>query len=133
QLSQMFQQDEIYATVTGRYNWPSLKKLGLPLGFAAPEEGVTGGMNVLVLIKGPKNKDLALRFIDAWLGEEAQTKIAIDRADSPVNMNVKLPPDVADEMTYGEATAKSLKLIPPAEAVANRGKWLDAWNNKIAR
>jgi putative spermidine/putrescine transport system substrate-binding protein len=133
QLTQLFQQDEIYATVTGRYNWPSLRKLNLPLGWAMPEEGQTGGMNVLVLIKGAKNKDLSLRFIDAWLGVDAQTKLAMDKVDSPVNIDVKLPPEIAEEMTYGEATAKSLKLIPPAEAVANRDKWLEGWNNKIAR
>lgn len=133
QLTQLFQQDEIYATVTGRYNWPSLKKLNLPLGWAMPAEGMTGGMNMLVLIKGAKNKDLAMRLIDAWLGVEAQTRLAMDQVDSPVNMDVKLPPEIADVMTYGEETAKALKLIPPAEAIGNRDKWLAGWNAKIAR
>ena len=31
QLTQLFQQDEIYAAVTGRFNWPGLKKLNMPL------------------------------------------------------------------------------------------------------
>ena len=46
----LFQQDEAWATVTGRYNWPVIKKLNMPIAWATPREGLTGGLNVLVLV-----------------------------------------------------------------------------------
>ena len=52
QLVQLFQQEEIYAAVIGRFNWPLLKKLNLPLAWATPKEGLTGGINVLVVTNG---------------------------------------------------------------------------------
>lgn len=133
QLVQLFQQDEIWAAMVGRFNWPNIKKLGKPLAWATPAEGQTGGMNVLVLVKGAKNKDLALAFMDMWLSAEVQTKMAMDLVDSPANMDVKLPPEIADALTYGEDTAKALRLIPPADVLANRNQWLAGWNSKIAR
>ena len=133
QLAQLFQQDEIWAAVTGRFNWPLLKKLNMPLAWATPKEGLTGGLNVLVLTKGSKNKELAMRFMDEWLSTEAQTRLAMSQVDSPANKEVKLPPEIADVLTYGEDTAKGLKLIPPAQMLANREAWVSGWNSKIAR
>lgn len=133
QLVQLFQQDEIHAAVTGRFNWPLIKKLNLPLAWASPKEGLTGGTNVLVIPKGAKNKDLAYAFIDEWLSTEAQTRLAMDKVDSPANKDVKLPPEIADELTYGAATIKSLNLIAPTQMLLHRKDWVAGWNAKVAR
>ncbi len=133
QLVQLFQQEEIYAAVTGRFNWPLIKKLNMPLAWATPKEGLTGGINVLVVTKGSKNKDLAYAFIDEWLSTEAQTRLAMALVDSPANKEVKLPKEVADVLTYGADTAKALNLITPAQHLLRRKAWVDGWNAKIAR
>ncbi len=133
QVAQLFQQDEVHAAVVGRFNWPLLKKLNLPLVWAVPKEGLTGGTNVLVITKNAKNKDLAYAFIDEWLSTEAQTRLAMDLVDSPVNKEVKLPPEVADVLTYGKDTAAALNLIPPTQMMLRRKSWVDGWNAKIAR
>lgn len=133
QLTQLFQQDEIWAAPVGRFSWPNIKKLGMPIAWAKPEEGQAGGMNVMVLVKGSKNKDLALKFMDMWLSTEVQTKLANELVDSPANKEVKVSDQVADGLTYGADTAASLRLIPPAEVLANRNAWLAGWNTRIAR
>ncbi|MEN9539503.1 MAG: hypothetical protein RLZZ126_1738 [Pseudomonadota bacterium] len=132
QLVQLFQQDEIHAAVAGRFNWPLLKKLNLPLAWATPKEGQTGGINVMVLVKGSKNKDLAYAFMDEWISTEAQTRLAMDLVDSPANKEVKLPKDVADTLTYGADMAKALNRITPAQHLLHRKSWVDGWNAKIA-
>ena len=129
----MFQQDEIYATVTGRYNWPLITKLNMPIAWATPKEGLTGGLNVLTVVKGSKNKELAYALINEWLSTDAQTRIANDLVDSPANREVKLAPEIADQLSYGEDVAKSLKVIPPEQVLANRDAWIAGWNAKIAR
>ena len=113
--------------------WPLIKKLNMPIAWATPKEGLTGGVNVLVIAKNAKNKDLAYAFIDEWLSTEAQTKLAMDLVDSPANKEVKLPPEVADVLTYGKETVAGLNLIPPTQMLLRRKGWVDGWNAKIAR
>lgn len=133
QLVQLMQQEEIWAAPIGRFSWAPFAKLGLPLAWATPKEGQTGGMNVMVLAKGSKNQDLALQFMDFWLSTEIQTKLATKLIDSPANKDVKVSPEVANNITYGEDTVKSLKLIPSAVALDNRDAWLTEWNTKVGQ
>ncbi|CAK09368.1 ABC transporter substrate-binding protein [Rhizobium johnstonii] len=133
QLVQLMQQEEIWAAPIGRFSWAGFTKLDVPVAWATPKEGQTGGMNVLVLTKGSKNQDLALQFMDFWLSTEIQTKLAEKLIDSPANSEVKLSEAAANNLTYGEETAKSLKLIPSAVALDNRAGWLKTWNEKVGQ
>ncbi|MBE0533826.1 MAG: polyamine ABC transporter substrate-binding protein [Rhodospirillales bacterium] len=133
QLVQLMQQEEIWAAPIGRFSWSPFTKLDLPLAWATPKEGQTGGMNVMVLTKGAKNRDLALEFMNFWLSTEIQTKLAEKLVDSPVNAEVKVSDEIANNITYGEEMAKSLKLIPSDVALDNREAWLSEWNAKVAQ
>lgn len=133
QLVQLMQQEEIWAAPIGRFSWAPFTKLDLPLGWATPKEGQTGGMNVMVVTKGSKNRDLALEFMDYWLSTEVQTKLAEHLVDSPANAEVVVSDEVAGNITYGEETAKALKLIPSAVALDNRDGWLQLWNEKVGQ
>uniref|UniRef100_A0A9E7ZVL5 ABC transporter substrate-binding protein n=1 Tax=Bosea sp. NBC_00436 TaxID=2969620 RepID=A0A9E7ZVL5_9HYPH len=133
QLVQLMQQDEIWAAPIGRFSWAPFTKLGLPIGWATPKEGQTGGMNVMVVAKGSKKRDLALQFMDYWLSTEVQAKLAEKLVDSPANKEVKVSPDVAENITYGAETAASLKLIPSAVALDQRDAWLKQWNSKVGQ
>lgn len=133
QLVQLMQQEEIWAAPIGRFTWAPFNKLDLPLAWATPKEGQTGGMNVMVLAKGSKNQDLALEFMDFWLSTEIQTKLAEQLVDSPANADVKVSDEIAENLTYGEETAKSLTLIPSAAALDNRDGWLSEWNAKVGQ
>ena len=133
QLVQLMQQEEIWAAPIGRFSWAPFAKLDLPLAWATPKEGQTGGMNVMVTTKGSKNEDLALQFMDFWLSTEVQTKLAEKLVDSPANSEVKVSDEVANNITYGEDTANSLKLIPSAVSLDNRESWLSEWNAKVGQ
>ncbi|KPF45420.1 polyamine ABC transporter substrate-binding protein [Rhizobium sp. G187] len=133
QLVQLMQQEEIWAAPIGRFSWAPFTKLDLPLGWATPKEGQTGGMNVMVLTKGSKNQDLALEFMDFWLSTETQTKLAEKLVDSPANKEVKVSDEIAGNLTYGEDIAANLKLIPSAVALDQRDGWLSEWNAKVGQ
>lgn len=133
QLVQLMQQEEIWAAPIGRFSWAPFTKLDMPIAWANPKEGQTGGMNVMVVTKGSKNRDLALQFMDFWLSTDTQTKLAEKLIDSPANMEVKLSDAIANNLTYGEETAKSLKLIPSAVALDNRAGWVKSWNEKVGQ
>ncbi|MEF0943888.1 ABC transporter substrate-binding protein [Rhizobium sp. BR 362] len=133
QLVQLMQQEEIWAAPIGRFSWVGFTKLDVPVAWATPKEGQTGGMNVLVITKGSKNQDLALQFMDFWLSTEVQTALATKFVDSPANKEVKLPENVAKNLTYGEDTAKSLQLIPSAVALDQRNSWVKEWNDEVGQ
>ncbi len=133
QLVQLMQQEEIWAAPIGRFSWAGFTKLDVPVAWATPKEGQTGGMNVMVMTKGSKNQDLALEFMDFWLSTDIQTKLAEKLVDSPANKEVKLSDEAANNLTYGDETAKSLKLIPSAAALDNRAGWLKEWNDKVGQ
>ena len=133
QIVQLMQQEEIWAAPIGRFAWAGFKKMDLPIRWASPKEGETGGMNVMVLTHGGKNQDLALQFMDFWLSTEIQTALAQKLIDSPANREAKVSPEIAENLTYGEETVKGLKLIPSAVALANREAWLARWNEKVGQ
>ena len=133
QLVQLMQQEEILAAPIGRFAWAPFAKLDLPLAWATPKEGQTGGMNVMVVTKGSKNRDLALEFMDFWLSTDIQTKLAEAMVDSPANKDVKVSEEVANNITFGEDTAKSLKLLPSEVILDHRDQWLAEWNAKVGQ
>ena len=133
QLVQLMQQEEIWAAPIGRFSWAPFTKLDLPLAWATPKEGQTGGMNVLVVPKGTKNEDLALQFMDFWLSTDVQKALAEKLVDSPTNREVKVSDEVANNITYGDETARSLQLIPSDVTLDNRDKWLSEWNAKVGQ
>jgi len=133
QLVQLFQNDEIWAAPIGRFDWAAIRSLKLPIAWASPKEGQPAGMNVIVLIKGSKNRDVAMKLVDYWLSEEVQTKLGQDLVDSPANRKVKLSDQAAQNLTYGADATGNLHFIAPADILANRAAWLEGWNAKVAR
>ena len=133
QVAQLMQQEEILAAPVGRFAWGAYTKMDLPMAWATPKEGQTGGMNVMILTKGAKNEGLAYQFMDYWLSTDIQTKLANALIDSPANSEVKVDASVAANLTYGKDMVKSLNLLPPAVILDNREKWLTEWNAEVAQ
>jgi len=117
----------------GRFAWGRFKDNGLPMAWAEPEEGQTGGMNVMVMTANNGNEELALQFMDFWLSTEVQGKLANALIDSPANSEVEVSDEVAANLTYGADTVATLDLLSPATILDNRDNWLDQWNTKVMK
>ena len=133
QLAQLMQQEEIWAAPVGRFAWGRFKDNGLPMEWATPAEGQTGGMNVMVMTANNGNEELALQFMDFWLSTEIQTALAEALIDSPANAEVKVSDEVAANLTYGADTVAELDLLDPATILDNRETWLEVWNNSVVQ
>jgi putative spermidine/putrescine transport system substrate-binding protein len=133
QLAQLMQQEEIWAAPVGRFAWGRFKDNGLPMAWAEPKEGQTGGMNVMVMTANNGNEDLALQFMDFWLSTEIQTALANALIDSPANAEVVVSDEVAANLTYGARTVEQLHLLDPAVILDNREGWLEQWNTKVVQ
>lgn len=133
QLAQLMQQEEIWAAPVGRFAWGRFKDNGLPMAWATPKEGQTGGMNVMVMTANNGNEELATQFMDFWLSTEIQTALANGLVDSPSNKEVVVSDDVAANLTYGADTVAQLDLLSAATILDNRDAWLDQWNTKVVK
>jgi len=133
QVAQLMQQEEILAAPIGRFAWSAYTKMDLPMAWATPSEGQTGGMNVMILTEGAKNEDLAYEFMDYWLSTEIQTALAEALIDSPANAEVSVDEATAANLTYGQETVESLDLLSPSVILDNREGWLERWNAEVAQ
>lgn len=133
QLAQLMAQEEIWAAPVGRFAWGAFKDNGFDMAWATPEEGQTGGLNVMVMTKDNGNEELAMQFMDFWLSTPVQTALAEALVDSPANMEVELSDEVAQNLTYGAETAASLDLLPPEAILDNREMWLEQWNTLVVQ
>lgn len=131
QLAQLMQQEEIWAAPVGRFAWGSFRDNGLPMAWAEPKEGQTGGMNVMVMTANNGNEELALQFMDFWLSTEIQTALANALIDSPANAEVEVSDEIAANLTYGAETVSQLHLLDPATILDNRESWLGQWNTEV--
>lgn len=111
----------------------TLRKAGLPSGFAQGEEGTPASFITANLVAGRPNTDLALKFIDMSISPEAQKCFAEALRYSPTNAKTELSPEVAADVAYGAEGVAGLLRFDPAAIEANRTAWVEAWNKAIAR
>ncbi|MGY2895906.1 ABC transporter substrate-binding protein [Deinococcus sp. UYEF24] len=133
QLASLFAQEEIWAAPAPRFVWGNLQKTGLPLRWLVPAEGQAADVNVMTLVKGSKNNDLAYQLMDFWLSKDVQTNLANDLADSPANKTVLISAEKGNLLTYGVRQIRSLKFLSPAQQLKQRTDWVDFWNKNVAR
>lgn len=92
----MFERKEVEIAPVLRYNWAplmALKKVGINVELVYPIEGSVFVLNLISIVKGSKNADLAYKLIDFWLSADIQKKLAEAGVDAPLNADVKLPSD----------------------------------------
>ena len=105
------------------------KAMGIPVGFAVPEEGSPFVLLVGCVARRSRNADIAAAVLDRHLDPEVQVAIAREVGWAPVNGAAQLPPDVAPYM----APTDRLAAIDRDAVNANRAAWTERFNREIAR
>ncbi|HOJ88294.1 MAG TPA: ABC transporter substrate-binding protein [Pseudothermotoga sp.] len=133
ELLNLFKMGEVWMAPVQRFSWGQFLDTGLPLAWVTPVEGMPGFLNVISIIKGAKNLEEAYKYIDFMISEEVQYAEAMDLVDSPVNVNVVVPQEIAEKLTYGVDHIKSLIFYKTDFIVENYDKWINKWNELIAQ
>jgi putative spermidine/putrescine transport system substrate-binding protein len=124
------------STVIGTWNIDRVVNLaatGVPIKFVGPKEGTWGHKEVVTIVKGRPNQDLAYKFVDMLLSPEEQVNTAKYIGLGPLNRNAKLDPETAGKVVYGPEQIAKLT-IPNWEVVnAKRAEWTERWNKEIER
>jgi putative spermidine/putrescine transport system substrate-binding protein len=111
----------------------ALRKAGVPARFALPQEGVAGSLITANAVSGRPNRELAMKFIDFSLRTEAQEMWARDLRYSPVRRDVKLDPETAADVVYGEDAVRKLVVFDPIKIGEKRQAWVDQWNRVLGK
>ncbi|MFA7581288.1 ABC transporter substrate-binding protein [Castellaniella sp.] len=132
QIVPMFERQEIDLAVWYPDRAGSAIDAGLPLAVVYPEEGAVGILPVVVIPKGSKNPELALRYIDQLLSKDGQTCFAEKKYAGPVNTQVALSEKAARIVPVGE-NFERLWLPDPTEVAQNLPVWMKRWQREVAR
>ena len=81
--------------------------------FVTPEEGGLGIVNLVCVVNGTQNQELAEKFIDFHLAQEQQLNMAVNQGESPTNMMVEVPEDLPYNLVVGEEAVNSLNFWDP--------------------
>lgn len=105
---------------------------GLSVAVSYPKEGSVGILPAIMIPKGTRKADLALKFIDQVLSAEGQKCFSERAYIGAVNKNVTLSDKVAQIAPTGEAL-KSLWFVDPAALAAQIPAWNKRWQREVAR
>jgi len=128
QLQTLLQQEEVYAAPYTSFSWGNISAIGLPIVSIIPEEGLVGSFSMISIAAGTKNEELAHLYIDHLLSYDVQLAEAMDLVDSPIRTDIKLPPEVAGKLTYGDELIKNLHFFSQKEMAAVEEVWIEKWN-----
>ena len=133
ELNSLITQEEVYVAPYTSFSWGDIEKTGHRVASAIPQEGLVGTFSTVSIVNGTKNVDLAHAFIDFLISYEVQLAEAMDLVDSPVHMDVKLPPEIGSKLTYGEDLINNLFFYKEEDVARNRADWLARWNRIFSR
>ncbi|MBQ9264681.1 MAG: extracellular solute-binding protein [Clostridia bacterium] len=123
----MLNQGEVAVAVLLDYSYTTAKNANPDYVWVNPSEGMYGGYNMLNVITGSKNKELAELFIDYYLSYDVQYAEAMDGVDSPVRTDIELDEEHAANFTYGDMVNELI--LPDWNFVTeNLASWTEQWN-----
>ena len=128
ELQTLLQQEEVYAAPYASFAWGRISSIGLPIVSVIPKEGLVGSFSMVSIANGTKNEDLAHLYIDHLLSYDVQMAEAVDLVDAPVRGDVKLPPEIAAKMTYGDELISQLNFFSQKDMAAVEKEWIEKWN-----
>ena len=124
----MLNQGEISVAVLLDYSYTTAKNANPDYIWVDPTEGSFSGYNMINIIKGSKNKELAEAFINFYLSYEVQNANALDGVDAPVRMDVVLTEDQVGSFVYGADEVAKLVLPDWSLIAEHQANWINSWN-----
>ncbi len=129
-MSELFQSGEIVLSTWGSGRVKSLADTGFPVKFAYPKEGAASLMTTACAVTGSDMPEMSQKLIRYLVSEEVQAILAAEKAWGPTNKTVKLDPELAATLPYGEAI-DSLTAIDWDTVNENMAEWTKRWTREV--
>ncbi len=102
----------------------------VPLRFVFPENDAIGVVNLACIIKGSKNKAAAEQFLNYYLSDAVQARMAATFGEMPVTTTAKIPEGIPYEVLTPDRIAR-LKFYDPVKLGAERQRWIDKFEEAV--
>jgi putative spermidine/putrescine transport system substrate-binding protein len=112
------------------YVWPQ-KDQKYPIEFVLPEDGGFTAVSLVSIVKGTRNRELAHEFVNAVLDPEFQAEHARLSYYGPTVKDVKLPPELASKIAYGDRL-KNMRMQDGKLASDSRASWVEKFNTQVS-
>lgn len=131
-LTPFFQQEEAWVGVwTDSEVYSYVHRTGFPLKFVFPKEGTTAIQTTISVVKNSKNVDMSEKFINYFVGAEAQELMAEKLGWLPANKKAKLPTDMSSIFASPEGSGDNMTSIDHKFLAEQRPAWVERWNKEI--
>jgi putative spermidine/putrescine transport system substrate-binding protein len=131
-LTPYFQQDEAWVGVwTDSETYSYVQRTNFPLQFIFPKEGTTAIQTTASVVKGAKHVDLAEKFLNYLIGQEAQELMAQKLGWMPVNKSAKLPSNMAAIIASPAGSGDNMVSMDWKYLGEQRPAWTERWNKEI--
>ncbi len=131
QCAQLFEQGGTWIAPWYSGRVASTRRAGVPVAAAAPKEGAPVYLTMLCPLKGKWNPWVA-RFMNLHLSAECQQAFAKEFASGPSRQDVKLSPEVAATVPYGQEQVSQLIQFDWDEITPHLDEWTQRFNREIA-
>ncbi len=132
QIIPLFERGDIAVAVWYTDRTGAAAAKGVPVAAAYPKEGAIGIVPTVSVPKASPKKELAQKYIATLLSPEGQLCFAQSQFAGPTNKTVKLPPDLAKLVPYGDLVQRMY--FPDTDLVAKKfPEWSERWGREIAR
>jgi putative spermidine/putrescine transport system substrate-binding protein len=130
-MTETFQNGQAVLAVWGSGRAKAFADTGFPVEFVYPKEGGYALGIASCPVAGSKNDKEAQAFVQYLLSPAVQTAMA-NSGNGPANITVKLPPEIAAKVLYGD-DIKKVKAVDWDVVNAKREEWTKRWNREVER
>jgi putative spermidine/putrescine transport system substrate-binding protein/spermidine/putrescine transport system substrate-binding protein len=129
ELTNLFQNHEIVASM----GWPlmtnQLRKVNFPVGETIPKENTTGWIDHLMITAGSENQDLAYKFLEYMIEAQTQKQVADVTGYTPANPQSAqlMGPDQVKGLHLDDVDNYQMRLYF-WQNVPRRAKYNEIWN-----
>lgn len=128
ELSDLFANREVSLAVSWPITVNDVNAKGRNLKWTIPKEGCTGWMDRLMIVKGAKHKDLAMKYLDYVTSPEGQARSSEATLYCVVNPKAKeFESKELQEATYVDSLDEFFQKINFWQYVAERDKYNEIW------
>lgn len=133
QVDALFSTGSAWIGFNGSARIEDLKSNGAPVELAKPKEGEIMYPQLFDVVANAPHPDLAQKFIDYSLSDEAQQDIAKTMLFGPVNKEVKLDAAAAARVPYGKDQVEGLIRLDTTKITQNLDALTARWTAMVGK
>lgn len=113
------------------YYLEAMKMQGYPVDYVFPIEGAIGSPELVAMVAGTRNREIAQVFMNLMIDPSVQETFAVKTFQGPTNKMTRVPAEIAAKMSYGDDKLKRVRFFDPVVCLDNRPAWTERLTTEV--